>query len=52
MTKDKGETTRTTIIMPTELWKRFKVAVVLEGTSLQAKIREFVREYLENKEPS
>jgi predicted DNA binding CopG/RHH family protein len=51
MTMNEKET-RTTIKVPTELWKRFRVAVVLEGVSLQAKIRELIEEYLKNKEAS
>ena len=49
MTKDTVKMTRTTIIMPDSLWRRFKIQVILEGTSLQAKIRELVRQYLDSK---
>jgi hypothetical protein len=52
MDKDKEETTKTTIVVPTKLWAHFKIAVILEGKSLQAKIRELIREYLKNREVS
>ena len=50
MTKDTEEETKTTVVMPTELWRQFKAAAALEGVSLQAKVRDLVRAWLENRE--
>jgi predicted DNA binding CopG/RHH family protein len=45
----KDKETRTTIVVPTSLWRQFKIAVIQEGMSLQAKIRALIEEYLANK---
>jgi hypothetical protein len=41
--------TKTTVKVPTELWIRAKIEVLREGTTLQAKIRELIRQWLDSK---